>query len=221
MGSLVLLNGSLDVIRACITLPRVGCWHAELEIDTDQASDLSGAAALSVADGAVFWVGSVFRGGVFAGRGKALLVGGTGGLKKTLPAKFYRGAPLRLPLGDALLEAGEVLSPTADPATLGMLLQNWTRREQSACLTVQELADVVGVPWRVLADGSLWIGPETWPAYTDDFEVVGEDPAAGYAEVDSDLPTLRPGQTLEGRKVGRVVHEFYGEGSKTLVWLED
>ncbi len=206
------------VVRAQITFPRVGVWHAELEIDAEEA--LSGAVELSFADGGIIWKGTVYRGGTFLGKTTALVLGGAAGLGKELPPKFYEGVPLRLPLQDALVEAGEQLSANTRQDILNFLLAKWTRIRGAAGRLVLALADAANVSWRVLSTGEVWLGVDDFPAFIGDFTVLQEDLARQLAVLDQDLPVILPGVSLDGKKVGRVDYDISSSSMVTKVWYD-
>lgn len=206
------------VVRASIAFPRIGVWHAELEIDAEE--ELSGAVELSFADGGLIWKGTVYRGGSFLGKTTAIILGGAGSLGKELPPKFYEGVPLRLPLQDALLEAGEQLSLFTSQEILNFLLQKWTRLRGAAGRLVLDLANAAGASWRVLSTGEVWLGVDDFPAFIGDFTVLQEDLARQYAVLDQDLPVILPGVSLDGKKVGRVVYDLSASSMSTKVWYD-
>jgi hypothetical protein len=218
--SFLLFNGSIPVLRASLSFPRFGAWHGEIVLDTEEALDVAGPAALTLEGGSATWTATITRGGVFGGKARAWVVGGAGGLSRRLAPRFYRGVPLRLPVQDLLLEVGERLSATADPALLSALLPAWTRMERVAGALLSELVGAFGAPWRVLPSGEVWLGLETWAPFGGDFVVLDEDPGAGWADVDADPAELGPGVTLDGRRVGRLGHEFGPWGLRSRVWFE-
>jgi hypothetical protein len=56
--------------------------------------------------------------------------------------------------------------------------------------------------WRILLDGTVWFGEETWPELTVDAEVLERKPAENTAVLGVDTLTIRPGVTLAD--LGRV-----------------
>jgi hypothetical protein len=85
----------------------------------------------------------------------------------------------------------------------------WARSAAAAALDV--LADAAAqqlgaeVTWRILGDGSIWLGPETWPAATlpASAEVIDPSPLVPFTVIACEVPALLPGVDLAG--VGRVV----------------
>jgi len=211
------LNG-LRVLRGSLTLPRLGRWHADLVVDTDAA--LTGPVKITFGDGALSFSGTVYRGDVFQDAFHCRIVGGANGLSKKLPAKYYRGVPLRLPLQDLLAEAGEALSTSSDEAVLARLLPKWTRTAGPAAHALAELADLGEASWRFMPNGSLWVGREGWLEVDFPHQLLKSDPTEDRIEISSDLPLLRPGTVFGGRRISAVFHSFGPDKTRTEAWVE-
>jgi hypothetical protein len=217
--SLVTIDGA-GVLEAAIVVPRIG-------VPTFQASllerDAPAGPSISVALGSQTWKASVTRAGAHAGRYVLNAVGGAGGMSTLLAPKAYQGVPVRIPLEDIVKGAGEALAASSSPALLGTYLGNWIRIEQGAGFALAALLARIGRPaWRVLADGSLWVGSETWPATKlARWTVTGEGPHRGILDLVSTDPVVLPGETLEGRKVSVVEHRVTARGPRTRLSLED
>lgn len=211
------LNG-LRVIRGTLTLPRLGRWHADLVVDSSQP--IESAVKLTFGDGALTFAATVFRGDVFQETFHCRIVAGANGLAKEVAAKYYRGVPLNLALGDLLAEAGETLAGSADQAVLAQLLPKWSRRKASVAEALAELAELGDASWRFMPNGSLWLGHEGWLDLDFPHQLLRSDPADDRIEIASDLPLLRPGVVFRGRRVSAVVHSFGPESVRTEAWLE-
>lgn len=218
--SLAKANGA-GVVKAVIALPRVGAWHADLEIDSADASRFEKAIELTVGDGALSFKGTAFRGGVYGGRVVVRVVGGAGGLGKELEPKAYRQIPAKIPLTDILDGAGEKLAGTSDSGALGTELPFWSRPKSIAGLALTNLLAALEMTWRVLTDGTLWVGSETWPAAkVKNPHITHQAPDDGRVDLGSDLPSLLPGTTFLDRKVSRVVHHLDPKDVHTEAWFE-
>jgi hypothetical protein len=211
---------NIAVISGTVTMPRLGVWQADLVLDASEAP--TGRVTLAV--GAKLSISGVVQSsGVFAGAVRVRVVGGAGGLGRELTPRWYVGAPLRLPLLDVLEEAGERLSPASDDATLSAVLDpTWGRTQGSAAAALGNLVEVAGASWRVLSDGSVWVGPETWPeaAAMADLVTLEDHGADGRLVVVSEAPTVLPGQTLGGRRVSYVQHTIAPDKIRSELWLD-
>lgn len=218
MESFCSLSGH-DVFEATISLPRTGCWRADLLVSEDVAP----AGKVTLNFGSSSWSGFVFRGGAPFGTGLLRIVGGAGGLGsgQQLPAKSYQGAALSLVLKEILSECGESLSSTSDASVLNRQLSSWTRTAGPAGNCISQLLSATGASWRFLPDGSLWVGLERWPADGATWQLIVDLPQHGKQVLYSDDPTTKPGSTIEGRRVSYVEHHFTEEMLRTAIWYED
>lgn len=212
--------GGLEVLHATIARPRVGAWVADLEVDGDPVSS----GAVTISGGGSDLVGSVVRGGAPSSRGAVRIVGGGGGLGVALSPRFYRGVPARVVLADLCRDAGEELASTSDPGVLSTVFPRWVRVRGSAGALLGALLRSLpaGTVWRVQADGKIWVGLEAWAAAPADEDriLVGEDAADGRLTwAVADL-SLRGGLSIDGRRVGHVVHRYGASESRVEGWIE-
>jgi hypothetical protein len=211
-------NG-LTVLEAAISIPRAGAWTAELELDAADVAKAAGAVRLTV--GAIEWMGTAIESGAFVGRVKVKIVGGAGGLNKATVARFYHAMPARTIVEDLLNEGGEKLAATSNAGKLGTILPFWTRPAGTVSEGLENLLDELGAVWRVLADGTIWVGVETWPTSSPTNTLVeSESPQESKVVFSSDEPSLRPGTTFLARKVSRVEHSIASGKTRTTAWFE-
>lgn len=211
------------VVRGRVTVPLIGPWHAEVRLDADAPP--SGAVTLSWGNGAASWQGSVLpaRAGVYAEGGpvQVWLVGGAGGLTRTVPGESFRNATPRAILSRILADAGERLSGTSPGAVLDQNLPRWSRAAGPAGAQVGRLCEALGVPWRVLPDGTVYVGPTPSPALDlgKDGAVTRRLPAAAAVEVSVATPwTLAVGATLDGVPIEQIVHHLSPERIRSTLW---
>ncbi len=214
------LNGK-PLVSCVLTVPRVGVWVADLEVDTDEA--LTGAVALDLEGSA--WTGTVARGGVELGRWRGRVVGGAGGLGAVLGPMAFADTDLRAVLTETLREAGEQLAETS--AALDEVVTRWARVAGPASHTVADVARAAGHAWRVLADGSVLVGAEIWEplALGADLDVITANPRTGrYDLAGAAALSIAPGRTvtLDGQavRVGAVEHRLLEVALRTVVFEE-
>lgn len=205
---------ALPVVALTLTVPRRGCWVADLEVPAD--ADIAGVVSLAAGDDA--WTGAVARGGVFEGLWRGRVVGGRGGLGRALPARFYRGVPARL-VADALCrEAGEVLA--ADAPGLDTYLQAWTRTSGQLGALLGALLGPIGLAWRALPSGDLTTA--AWPAEDVGAEAqeLDTDPRDGVTTFAVEGLDILPGMRAGDRVAGDVVYTLDGAALRARVtWL--
>jgi hypothetical protein len=213
--------GDVEVIKGSITFPRIGVWHMDAVVDQADATNLTGAVTVGIGDSDLTLNGTAYRVGELRDTVSMRIVAGAAGLGTICTPKAYGNMPLRTPLGDILSAAGETLSNTADPATLSGQLAAWSILGLPCGEMIDELASFAGVSWRMLADGTCWVGPETWPDSTIDYQLIDGDPKQNRFVLGVELPVLLPGTTLDIGKVSYVIHEVTPDSTRSIVWLED
>lgn len=216
MPALATANG-FPIIDIRLSLPRAGVWHADLAVETDELLDGRVEVVLS---GATF-VGAVREGGATIGAWGGRLSGGAGGLRETVPAKQYREVPISVPLGDILSASGEQLSRSADKSVTSRQLRAWVMRAGGAGEALAALMKGAESGWRVLPDGTLWVGTETWKPISGDFEVLVDDPRERKVVLAAEsLGDLVPGRALFGKHVSYVTHQLLNNALRTTVLFE-
>lgn len=214
----------LDVVEARISLPRIGVWHVDAKIDgADDAIADGDAVEVVIGDAALTLKGTAARAETYLGALQVRVVAGVNGFEKTVAAKSYQKATVKIVLDDILRAAGEARSSTTDAAVLATELVRWTVGEQPAGAALRALLEAApdASAWRMLPDGTLWAGAETWPASTVSAVVLARHPREARLELGVESPTLLPGTTLDGEKIDRVEHVITADAIRTTAWLAD
>lgn len=207
---------SRPVLAAVVRLPARGVWTASLDVDTDTAP--SGRVTIAC-DGADPLVGTVIEGAMVGRVARVLVVGGAGGLRATLEPLAFQSGSLGDVLAATLREAGETLSATSDTLSTRAMIR-WHRQRGAAALAVGSLAASAGMTWRVLRDGTVWLGTDAFEAAPDgDRSVVGRDPLLGLWTWAADALDVVPGELVRlgddagGTfvRVGEIVYTLDGE----------
>lgn len=208
------------VLGGSIRMPRRGAWVADLEVEGTEWTDDD--VTITNVDGSLSLVGRIERADVFADRARILAIAGHGDLATTLDAKSYRNAPVKLVLQEILEGAGETLSATSSAALLAKQLPHWARRDGQAGEALAALLDVLGASWRVLPDGSVWVGTDTWPAATaGQYTLVERDTAHDRMLLAVESPRLLPATVFDSARVSLVIHTVRDDGIYTEAWFED
>ncbi|WP_437591487.1 hypothetical protein [Sorangium sp. So ce1000] len=191
-----------------------GVWTATVETG-DPAPTGAVTLELAAEDGSVDTFSGVVRpgSGEHAGRSRLWVVGGAGGLASELVARDYtapRGVGADLVVGRLLADLGEQLDPTVELS--GLVVERWHRGGLTGKQALSLFAERLGLDWRVLASGAVWLGVDSWPAadtLAGFVERVDHDARVIYARPDS--ARLRPGVTVLGERIHRVRY-LLGEG---------
>jgi hypothetical protein len=218
-AQLVTTSGTVDVLSFELSMPRYGAWVVRGLTDADALA--TGAASLVY--GSTTLVGTLRERPMAQQQGaqRFELVGGAGGLQTVLTPRSYRGAPASTIIGDALGDAGESLSTTSDAALMSGTVERYVRPEGTTGAALRDLVRRIGGTWRMLDDGTVWVGADTWASLTvDPTDVEREDPEAGVVVLTPSGLDARPGRTVLGRRVSHVVHRLAGGKLTSELWLE-
>lgn len=202
--------GGLDVIDFRLTMPRYGVWACEAALDSSTLP--SGQVDIVIGENQQnTFKGSVELAATYFDTTMVRVRAGAGGMGKAAKPKHYRNVSLRTVLNDLLATSGEKLSSTADTAFLGASLSQWTVIAGPVGRAVKELIAAAGddVAWRFLADGTFWLGRETWPVVTPTHELLQNDPLSNNVLVSiTDDVLVLPGQNFEDFNVDYVEHSL-------------
>lgn len=210
-------------LRAEIMEVSIGAWTAMVEVDTEE--ELSGPALIEV-DGEQ-WIGTFRRGEVESGRFIGEVIGGFGGLSTELEARFYSKVALGLVLADLLIEIGEVASPLtlSNVVLLTARVEAWSRSRGTAGGAIRQFVDETpATVWRILRDGTLFIGDDLFAPVSPDFEFIEIDRQPDQGKViiaPEEGPTVKPGDGFEGQNVSAVVTHVEPEGTRQEIFFED
>lgn len=178
---------------ARLTVPRIGAWLADAWTD-DEIPDAELAKPVTLTVAGLSLVGSLVRGETWQGSTRVRLVGGKGGWRRRLPARWYvsdAGVRASQVAADVATECGETISQglASDPP-----LGAWYARQAwSASRTLAQL----GCPWRVLDDGTTSL--QAWPVSRigTTFDLTAYDAARCIVELATDTPSdWRPGRVF-------------------------
>jgi hypothetical protein len=151
------------------------------------------------------------------GRTSLRVVGGAGGLSHDLDVRNYGATTVKTVVDDILRDAGETLSAEADTAVLEKRLDSWQRVKGQGRDALSLLTTFlrIGATWRILRDGTVWIGVDAWPEVEPDGTVQDDDWGDGSILLAPDTPTMVPGVVVRGQRVEEVLHHLDQSGLRT------
>ena len=173
-----------DCTRGDVLLQRQGNWT--IVVVLADSPDRLPSGRVDVTFFGLVYKGTIMRAGTSRdGVCEVAVAGGAGGLwRELLPLMHPGNPPVRLVLTGpqgVLTLAGETLSPDSTPSVLSQSLAQWPRRGGEAGYLVDDVVREVGASWRVLPDGSVWVGVD---GYEDAYKLVDGRRVALVADVD-------------------------------------
>jgi len=204
--SMVEANGA-PVQTMSLTLGSGKAWEAELAIDAE-VTPAEGERIEIRGPGGTF-IGSALRPGADGAKQVTLrVVGGAGKLGTALAPRNYIGTTVGEVAQHIADAVGERLSPTIAPSISSTPLQRWPRTRGDAATCLSELAADIGAAWRVLADGTIWIGIDAAAEPSLEYDVIGESPSTGEVTVGLESFGVLPGQTFRSGPVAAVEYKL-------------
>lgn len=205
------------LLGATITEPLVGAWTVEVEIESEE--EITGSVSIELGSKAATFQATVVRGALEHGRWIGLLVGGKGGLSVDVASKHYTSVPVKSVLGDLMTDSGETLDGTITKEILDRALPVWIRPLGPPVTALDDLANELGVSWRVLRNGKIWLGVEKWPKLSMPHVEQSRGPSAGTLTVaPAESALVRPGVTFQGLRVSHVVTSLRGGMLRQQIW---
>lgn len=215
MLTITLPSGSVRTVSGGrLDLPLTGIWLADVKMDDQVAPEIGTLVTATLRETAM--PATVAAAELVDGIVHVRLIGGKGGLGNTSRPKHYHRPLLRHVINDLLRDAGEMLSTTSTQGVLSLSLEAWTTLKRSTGATLAALCAVAGANWRVLADGTVWIGVESWPESTAQIRSLARDGAAASSLIGTDGPEVWPGTTLNSRRVDGVIHDLDANRTSVL-----
>jgi hypothetical protein len=93
-------------------------------------------------------------------------------------------------------------------SALDARLEQWKHNDVPASRALQSICDNQGLIWRVLRDGTVWLGAEEYPVTKSKHVLIDEDWSAGTIDFAPETPDLLPGVTFRDQQIRYVVHRI-------------
>jgi hypothetical protein len=203
-----------DVLEGTISAPTSGAWWAEIQT----LAPLVTGDSVIISDGLTSLSGTVTQGGGAVSRTTARITGGNGNLKGQSKADHWKGATVGKILGDICSAAGETKSIAIDPRISLKMLPFWTTPVETGGTSVLTLAEYGGWSWRILTDGSVWLGDAKLGLPEPDYVVLEPHPEDRSYDVAPEGLSLWVGKLQSGGVVQRVEYSL-GNKLRCTYWL--
>ena len=196
------------IIEVKLTLPKNGVWlAANCIIDSVDELSINQKVQMKFLD--TTFNGTVVDTGVFQGFLRATIVGGTGNMAKMIESKAYKGLPAGQVIRDIGALTGHSIADSSDKDILNFVLSRWDKLKAKASDLIESLLKVTGGTWRILPDGSLWVGKEVYtPLNPNDYLVINKTPSEAKWSIYNESTLVQPFTSLEDNNIFRVEYEI-------------
>lgn len=220
------ING-FDILRINIYEPRAGIWHADVQVDA--GVELEDPITIELEGGLITFVGSIFRGGLEAGRWLGRLIGGANGMATDVAAKHYKNASFSTILTDLMNASGETLSSDTPLSVTSHQQARWQRSSGKVSHAISHMVDILnaapgdpGYVWRIQRNGELLITIDTFPELEFANQELDKKPSLGEVLIAPlSASDLLPGATFNGDRVDYVLTEIVPGSIRQRYWTTD
>lgn len=201
------LVNNFPIIECHLTMPKIGAWLAsDVLIDSPLEFKIGDNVVMQFLDQT--FNGTIIDTGVFKQFQMCTIVGGTGKMPDYLVSKSYNSIPLGQVVKDIARATGHVVSDTSNVDLLNSYLLRWSLLKLQASLAITKLLEPSISLWRILPDGTLWVGKETYaPLNPDDFLIIEKFPEQGRWNIYNESYLIQPLTSLDGINIQQV--EYY------------
>lgn len=209
--SRVTVNG-FSALAAELSMPLHGPWHCDAVVDSPDVVE----GAVEIASEGIKFKGYARRVGVFNDTLALRIVGGAGGFGRVLTPKSYLNVTASNVFQDILKAAGETMSVHSSQASTSKFFSAWAYADMHCGIAMTSICSVVGAQWRVLRDGTTWVGAETWKKVTGENQLKHHDTITGRKTYWVDAPFLSAGEEFDDRRAGFVQYTLAEDGGLTM-----
>lgn len=227
---MITVNG-VEILNGTILLGLTGAWTTlNLVLNTGDLSGFQDGASVAITDDS----GLTFNGTVIPGRSGLFIdtlhvdiVGGKNGMSKTPTPKQFNNSFLRDIIKSLTADSGETVSSTVDQGLLGTFVGTWTVFADTVASALEQILEFINpnMNWRILVDGTLWFGVETYPAFTqNDADIMEQLPSQQMTKLGIASLSIPVGVTLSNAvqtigTVSQIQYQIEPAGKlRAIVW---
>ena len=210
MANKFLVNGK-PIVECRLSMPKIGAWLAnDLLIDSDEGFNIGDSVTIDFLD--TIFKGTVLDTGIFQGFQRCTVIGGTGRLPEYLESACYNSIPVGQIIRDIARKTGHQVSTTSDQNVLNNNLVGWNILKMQASLALEKVLQITNSIWRILPDGTLWVGPEKYSAVNpEDYLVIEKFPEEARWSIYNEDTLLQPLTSLSGNDIQQVEYFLFEE----------
>lgn len=210
------INGN-PIVECRLTMPKNGAWIMnDLLVDTEDTFSIGDSITAKFLD--TTFKGTVLDTGVFQGFQRCTVIGGTGRLPEYLESACYNSIPVGQIVRDIARKTGHQVSTTVDQDVMNANLVGWNILKMQASLALDKVLQVTNSIWRILPDGTLWVGPEKYSTLNaDNYLVIEKFPEEARWNIYNEDILLQPLTSLSGNNIQQV--DYYISGKELSIFI--
>lgn len=211
------LNGS-QIISINIEIPYHGTWIAtNCHVDSNVIFNIGDKVTLNFLDKTMPAI--IFETDVYQDYQQCTLVGGTGLMSIELESKNYNSISIGQIVIDIAKQTGNSVSSLCNKELMNIIVPRFSIVKMSASLMLEKLLESYSALWRILPDGSLWVGYEQYPIVDiTQYEVLNKFPSDSKWEIYNDKTLLEPLNSLGGINIKETIYLI--QDSELKVYLK-
>ena len=198
------------ISRGMLEIPNQGIWYfGEMIIDTD--TSISEGSSVTIQFMNKTLQGIFVDAENYAGYVKGSVVGGKNTMSNIIESIGYAGISLGQIVKDIASLTGHTFNLTSDASLLAISLVRWDKIRAKASdiidkLLEPQIKDGKKAIWRIMLDGSLWVGYEDYPETSITYDLLDKQTQKGYWLVYNEEQVIEPLQSVSGQKIRETIY---------------
>lgn len=192
------------IVECHLIIPKIGAWMAnDVLVDSDDSFNVGDSVTMNFLD--TTFKGTILDTGIYRGFQRCTIIGGSGKLPDYLESASYNSVPLGQVVRDIARKTDHQVSTKADQNVMNSNLAGWTILKMQASLALEKALQVTDSIWRILPDGTLWVGGESYtPLNPDDFTIIERFPEEARWNVYNEEYLIQPLTSFLGNEIQQV-----------------
>lgn len=214
------VNG-FPLVSGHLRMTKSGVWTA-YDVLVDTATILNKGDSVTLALLNETFKGTIYNADVYLGFQRCTIIGGSGRLAEELESAPYNSTTIGQVFKDIARKTGHTVSSTSDLETLNFSLKAWNIIKMKASLAIEKLLSTTKTLWRILPDGTLWTGKESYTPLNDkDFIIIEKFPDEGKWSIYNEMYLIQPLTSLLGNNIVQVDY-FVDDNTLSMdIYFED
>ena len=202
------------ILQGELSIPYTGIWYIEgLQIEPNDDFVLSEGDVKSFSFLDDDLIGTFVNVEFYDGTYRCNIVGGNNKIKQSVSSTNFYGVPVRTVLENITRQLEITISPTSNLALLEERLPRWDKVKGTGTEILEKLLQPYNAIWRILLDGSLWIGYEEYVDIAStglDIAIIDKRSDMGYWQIYNEVSLIEPLYKIEEKQIKDVVYTLKG-----------